>query len=300
MIELHAGIGRVLIAPAVGGSIAAFECGGHAILRPTPDEAIVEGDVRSFSCFPLIPFSNRIGRATLHWAGRTFTLRRYVDSEPGAIHGNGWQRAWSVTQRDDSRLTIELLHDATGLGAQGWPFPYHARQSFELTADSAGVTLAVELLIENIGGEAFPFGLGWHPYFDRDPNTEVGLVASGVWHTDASHLPTRLRPVPPAWNFDPPRDIGSTVLDNCFAGWQPPAIVRWPARGLSARLAASPLCRFLVAYIPEAEPFFALEPVTHMTDAFNHAGDHWDTGTRALTPGASFSCRMSISASQNR
>jgi aldose 1-epimerase len=299
-IELRAGMGRAVIAPSVGGSIAAFECGGHAILRPTSEQEITEGNVRRFSCFPLVPFSNRIEGATLHWAGRAFALTRYVDSEACAIHGNGWQREWSVTQRDAGCLSIELDHDAAGARAREWPYPYRASQRFELVADATGVMLTAELGIENTGGEAFPFGLGWHPYFDRDPQTEAGFVAQGVWHTGASRLPTRLGRAPTDWSFDPQRPIGATVLDNCFAGWRPPATVRWPTRKLSATLEASPPCRFLVAYMPEGEPFFALEPVTHMTDAFNRADSDEDTGTRVLAPGAFFSCTMSISVSLNR
>jgi aldose 1-epimerase len=302
-IELRAGSARVVIAPAIGGSIAAFECDGHPILRPTPWQALAEGTVRSFACFPLIPFSNRIADATLRWAGREYALTRYVDSETHAIHGNGWQRAWSVTQRAASGLTIELEHDAAGASAREWPFPYHARQRFDLAADALAVRLTLELDIENTGSDAFPFGLGWHPYFDRDLETELGFAAAGVWRTDPSHLPARFDAVPPPWNFDPPRPIGATVLDNAFAGWRPPASVRWPARKLLAQMAAGSDCGYLVVFVPEGDcgikPFFALEPVTHMTDAFNRAGKGRDTGTRVLAPGAGFSCTMGISVSRS-
>ena len=155
-VELSAGSARVVIAPAVGGSIAAFECGGQAILRPTPSRALTEGAVRDFACFPLIPFSNRIADATLHWAGREYALTRYVDAEPHAIHGNGWQRTWSVTRREASRLAIELEHDATGVRAREWPFPYRARQRFDLVVDASAVRLELGLEIENTGGQPFP------------------------------------------------------------------------------------------------------------------------------------------------
>jgi aldose 1-epimerase len=302
-IELRAGSARAVIAPAIGGSIAAFECDGHPILRPTQGQALAEGAVRSFACFPLIPFSNRIAGATLHWAGREYALTRYVDHEPHAIHGNGWQRVWSVTRRGGPRLTIELEHDAAGARAREWPFPYRARQRFDLAADAQAVRLTLELDIENTGGDAFPFGLGWHPYFDRGLDTELGFAAAGVWQTDPARLPTRFDAVPPQWNFDPPRPIRATVLDNGFAGWRPPARVRWPARKLTAELSACPAFNFLVVFVPSDEsgtkPFFAIEPVTHMTDAFNRAGGDHYTGTRVLAPGASFSCRMGISVSRS-
>jgi aldose 1-epimerase len=302
-IELSAGSARVVIAPAIGGSIAAFQCDGEAILRPTPERALAEGAVRNFACFPLIPFSNRIADATLHWAGREYRLRRYVDAEPHAIHGNGWQRTWNVTRREPSRLEIELGHDASGARAREWPFPYRARQRFALVADAQAITLELGLDIENTGGHAFPFGLGWHPYFGRDGETELGFAARRVWYTDPSRLPTRLDAVPPQWNFEPPRPIGATMLDNCFAGWRPPATVRWPARKLTAKIAADRSCGYLVVFVPSdksaGSSFFALEPVTHMTDAFNRASEDRDTGTRVLAPGASFSCTISISVSRN-
>jgi len=293
-IELVAGAARVVIAPAVGGSIAAFECDGKAILRPTPEAAIAAGEVRSFACFPLVPFSNRIADATLHWGGREYGLTRFVEAEPHAIHGNGCRRTWSVAQRGASSLAIELEHDAAGERAREWPFPYHARQRFELIADGSAVRLELGLDIENTGSDAFPFGLGWHPYFDRDEDTELGFVARGVWHTDPSRLPTWFDAVPPSWNFDPPRVIGTTALDNCFTGWRAPAMVRWPASKITAAIAADAACDYLVVYVPPGKSFFAIEPVTHMTDAFNRAGEDPDTGTRVLAPGACFSCTMSI------
>ena len=162
-IELCAGSARVVIAPAIGGSIAAFQCDGEAILRPTPESALAEGAVRRFACFPLIPFSNRIADATLHWAGREYALTRYVDAEAHAIHGNGWQRTWSVTRREPARRAIELEHDASGTRAREWPFPYRARQRFALIADALAVTLELGLDIENTGSDAFPFGLDGIP-----------------------------------------------------------------------------------------------------------------------------------------
>lgn len=173
-VELSAGSARAVIAPAVGGSIATFQCGGQDILRPTPEKALAEGAVRDFACFPLIPFSNRIADATLHWASHEYGLTRYIEAEPHAIHGNGWQRTWRVTRREASHLAIDLEHDAAGARAREWPFPYRARQQFDLIADASAVRLELGLEIENTGGQPFPFGLGWHPYFHRDREAELG------------------------------------------------------------------------------------------------------------------------------
>ena len=296
-IELRAGPARVVLAPAVGGAIAAFDWNGEAILHPTHADALASGAVREFACYPLIPFSNRIADATLRWDGQTYRLPRYLLGEPHAIHGNGWQRAWTVFERGSARALLELVHDAAGERAGEWPFPYVARQAFELSAE----TLTLSLAITNSGDRTFPFGLGWHPFFPRDAGTELQFAARSVWCTDATRLPSRRDIVPPAWNFGAPRPVATTTLDNCFCGWQPPAVVRWPERRLAVELSADAACDHLVVFIPEGRDFIAVEPVTHMTDAFHRAAAGMqDTGTRLLAPGASFSCTMRFSVAQTR
>jgi aldose 1-epimerase len=296
-VELRAGPARVVLAPAVGGAIAAFDWNGEAILRPTRADALATGAVREFACYPLIPFSNRIAAATLHWDGQAYRLPRYLPGEPHAIHGNGWQRAWTVLEHGSARALLELEHDAAGEHAGEWPFPYRARQVFELAAE----TLTLRLDIMNSGDRTFPFGLGWHPFFPRSPGTELGFTARCVWHTDTTRLPTRCDAVPSAWDFMVPRPVATTTLDNCFCGWQPPAVVRWPTRRLAVELSADAACDHLVVFIPEGGDFIAVEPVTHMTDGFHRAAAGMpDTGTRLLAPGASFSCTMRFSVAKTR
>ncbi len=293
-LELRVGVARALLAPAIGGAIAAFEWNGEPILRPTPEDALASGDVHRFSSYPLLPFSNRIAGARLYWNGAAYALQRPLAVQPHAIHGNGWRRVWQVVEHASARATLELAHTAGGQSGEEWPFAYRARQTFELT-DS---TLAMTLSCTNTGEAPFPFGLGWHPFLPRNALTTLRFAVSGVWHTDSTRLPTRLAPVPSEWDFEKPRPIAATELDNCFAGWRPPAAIAWPDRGLSAEISADAACAYLVVYVPPNSDFCAVEPVTHMTDAFNRAAAGApDTGTRVLTPGSTFSCTMRVSVS---
>jgi aldose 1-epimerase len=292
-LELRAGPARVVLAPEIGGAIAAYEWNGKPVLRPTPDAALAASDVQRLSSFPLIPFSNRIAEATLRWRGSTYPLRRYMPELPHAIHGNGWRRAWSVLERGPARATLELVHDATGERAREWPFPYRARQVFELGDEMLTMTLG----IENIGDAPFPFGAGWHPYFPRTTASVLGFAADAVWQTDRTVLPTRLEGVPAPWSFAPPRAIADTTLDHCFVGWRSPATLRCPERRLRTTIAADSACTYLIVYVPPERDYLALEPVTHMTDAFNRAdAGQRATGTRVLAPGTGFSCTMHLSA----
>jgi aldose 1-epimerase len=128
--------------------------------------------------------------------------------------------------------------------------------------------------------------------------TMLGFTADGVWQTDPLTLPTRLEGVPAVWDFSTPRAVGDATLDHCFAGWRPPARLRWRERHLSVAIDAEAACTHLVVYVPRASDHLAIEPVTHMTDAFNRAdAGQPDTGTRVLAPGETFSCTMHLSVS---
>jgi aldose 1-epimerase len=294
-LELRAGAARALLAPGIGGAIAAFEWNGEPILRPTAEAALAAGDVRRFASYPLLPFSNRIAGARLHWNGAAYMLQRPLANEPHAIHGNGWRRPWRVVEHGSAGATLELTHTAAGRSGEEWPFAYRARQTFELASSA----LALTLLLANTGEAPFPFGLGWHPYFPRNNLTTLRFAAGAVWHTDSTRLPTRLAPVPSEWDFEKPRPIAATPLDNCFAAWRPTATIAWPDRGLSAEISADAACAYLVVYVPPDADFCAVEPVTHMTDAFNRAAAGAPaTGTRVLAPGGTFSCTMRISVSR--
>jgi aldose 1-epimerase len=295
-IELRAGGARVALAPAIGGAIAAFSLDAEDVLRPMPAEAISRGHVRLAAAYPLIPYSNRIRDARLIVRGVEHELVRNFGDDPNAVHGVGWQSVWRVDRADATSAQLALEHDA----ARAWPWPFAATQDFTLVARDRGAMLATTMTIRNTGHDAFPFGLGWHPYLPRTAATTLAFNADGVWRNDASMLPVAHVALPPAWNFARAREIGAAALDNVFTGFDGRARLATPGSPLVTTIDADSACRCLVVYAPPARDFVALEPVTHETDAFNREADGaTHTGTRWLPPGAAFSCTMRITAARS-
>jgi aldose 1-epimerase len=294
-VALVAGDARAEVNAAVGGAIASFALQGIDVLRPTPAGT---RDVRLHASYPLVPYSNRIADARLALDGRAFALARNFGDHPHAIHGVGWQRPWTIAAHDDSCARLVLDHDPKGDAARAWPWPFRAMQTLSLQVTSGSeATLALRLTIANTGGEAFPFGLGWHPFFVRAATTRLGFRARGVWETDATCLPTAHAADPSQLRFDPPREPGKATIDNVFTGWDGSASLSDPGRRIEVAVRADRAARFLVVYAPQGRDFLALEPVTHMTDAFNRAArGESDTGMRTLRPGGAFSCTMEIGA----
>lgn len=301
IIEMAAGSAQIRIAPELGGSIVAFTVGEKPVLRPTSGAVLIERDARRTACYPLVPYSNRIRNARLRFAGRDYALARNFGSHPHAIHGVGWQRAWSVADASAQHARLTLRHDPVGAHAGAWPWAFVATQAFHL-AESAGpvktasAVLIVTLTLANSGAEAFPFGLGWHPFFPKTAATRLGFRAGFVCCNDATQMPRERIPVPTEWRFDPPRALDAIGLDNVFTGWRGSATVDDSA-GTTTTMNADHACSFAVVYAPREGDFVAVEPVTHETDAFNRAAAGASgTGMRILPPGAAFSCTMRIAA----
>lgn len=128
------------------------------------------GVATNASCFPLVPFANRVSGNRFVWQGREYQLQPNVEWDAHYLHGDGWLGEWQCVSRSDDSLCLVYEH-LSGV------YHYRVSQAFHLTADTLTVTLAVT----NQGAETLPFGTGWHPYFPLSPQTRIQAQASGYW-----------------------------------------------------------------------------------------------------------------------
>jgi aldose 1-epimerase len=254
-LSLRAGRLGVELAPQAGGSIARFRCDESDLLRPMTAEARASGRGNEAACYPLVPFSNRIANGRLVFDGKEYRLEQNWPGVRHPMHGEGWARAWDVARHDGQ--SAELVHEHDG--KKGWPFRYRAQLSFRLDDASLNVGMA----IENLESRATPAGLGLHPFFTRDADSELAFRAAAVWPGDEEVLPTRRIAVPSEWDYSTSRKV-EPGLDNCFEDWDGRAVIGWPRRGLRLELEAGRPFRHAVVYTPPNRPYFCVEPVSHV------------------------------------
>ena len=276
---LTAGLFRCDIAPDLGACIAGLWFDGIPVLR-SPGAAQLT-TVRQSGSYPLVPFSNRVGHASLQWNGTSHPLVRNFGDEPHAIHGVGWQRPWAVLEADDRFALMSYEHKPDS----SWPFAFDASQAFRLTDN----TLEVTLSITNQSATPTPVGLGWHPYFVKRAGCHIAFDATGRWEMDEVKLPTH-RLATKGLN----QDCAALDVDHCFDGWG--GTVHLRDELLQMRL-TSPLSR-LVVFTNDTKDFVAVEPVSHVNNAINLMAMNLGTadalGVRVLQPGESMSTEMSI------
>ena len=289
---LTAGDSRLVLVPGTGGSIGTWQHRGEDILRPAGPEALAAGNPRALGCFPMIPFSGRIGRGRFAFGGEEFRLDRNFGDHPHSIHGNAWQRPWTVAASGADHARLGFVHDAAGMGARSWPYSYRAELDYRLEPER----LTVAMTVENRDPRAMPAGMGLHPYFPRSPDTTLGFRAGGVWLDDLDHLPASRAPVPAEWRFHPERTVGEPGLDNCFQDWDRVARLTWPGLGRVLIIEVDPPFGHLVVFTPEGRGFFCVEPVSHVPNAVNLA-DQPGHGLVVLAPGETLaaSARFTLS-----
>lgn len=254
-----------------------------------PDRALLRaGNPRGAASWPLVPYSNRVRGARFAWKGRTIELARDALGGDHAIHGNGWRRPWVVEDESPSAAMLVQRHEADGF----WPFACEARQGFAL--DAGGATLWMALT--NTGDADMPAGLGHHPYFRRSADARLRVGLGEMWEGDEARFPLRRVPVPARFDFSAGREVDPVDLDAVFVGWTRPARIEWPSDRLALEISASAIFGRLVVFVPPGQPFFAVEPVSHDTDAFNHPGA--ESGLRVLAPGETLQGEMRFAVSR--
>ena len=274
-LELRAGALRLALRPDLGGSIAGCWHHDTPVLRSTEPNAL--DNPRLAGCYPLVPYSNRVAQARFPWAGREHRVRANVEEgSPHALHGVGLRRAWTVVEAGERHAQLQLDHP----GDEDWPFAFTVTQ--QVTLDEHTLELAMHFV--NRSTETAPAGLGWHPFFPKRSRSRLHAELSGRWDTDDERLPSRHVP---QGGID--ADVAYLDFDHCFTGWQ--GSVRIRDEKFSLLLTSALPC--LVVYTPPLRDCFAVEPVSHVSNALNMQAPE-SHGVVALAPGAALSAAMKL------
>ncbi len=292
LVTLRSGRCELQLSPATGGSIACFRFGGFDMVRPADEAALAARNPRGTGGFPMVPFAGRIADGRFTFAARPIQLALNFGTHPHAIHGNAWQRPWSVGATQGShRVTLVLEHDPARDGTDAWPFAYRAAFSYALHANE----LAVTMTLENQDTRAWPAGIGLHPYFTRTPDVTLRAHVEGMWRASDTLIPLEHVPVPPEFDFGQPKAMDGLRSDGTFTGWDGYAEITWPEAGRRLIIGAPEMLDTLVVYSPAEPAVLCVEPQSHAPNVVNRA-DAGEAGYRVLGPGESLQAEVTFTA----
>lgn len=278
LLTLGDDLTQLTLAPELGASLVNWSrrSDGRPLLRHSDDLALAAGNPRRLACYPLLPWSNRIGGGGFDTPAGWQALEANTEHEALPIHGSAWQQPWQVVNvtSDSARLQLHSQH----------PFPYHADLQVRLDAGR----LQLSLQATHAGSQPTWYGLGLHPYLPRNAHTQLQVQASGAWLSDENKLSSRWIELPEIWNFDTPAALPAQVVDHAFSGWPGHARIIQHDGGYQLLCEAQGAEVFLL-FCPQDQPFFCFEPVSHPVNAHHLPGR---PGLHLLQPGQT--CQLTV------
>lgn len=261
----------------------------------------------------LLPYPNRIigklsadgSTVETQWQGHTLNLpANWAGKKPGAqkhaIHGlilaAKAQDVTTVDSEDGQTLTAVIHGDDFG---GKWLSKTDVLFKIKLQGDAVDVTITAK----NIGSEAEPMAIGWHPYFaiPSGDRTQVKLEIPGSKLAQVNNyddvFPTgKLTPVKgTVYDYTAPGGValGDHFLDDNFSdltrndGKVEVKMTDPKANYGISIVGLSPEIKTIQVYAPPAKPTVAIEEQYNFGDPFGKEWKGMDTGMVTLKPGHS-------------
>lgn len=251
----------------------------------------------------LIPFPGRIADGRYSFDGEPFQLECNDKEGPNAIHGFVRQLPWQVREALTDKVTCEVRLDAETYRARGYPFSLDVTLTYEL--DVQGLSCA--FIVKNVGTQAAPVGVGFHPYFTVGTTfideAEARIPGAGYLEFNKRLAPTGmiLDVEGTGWDYRRFRRIGGQRFNHCYMNLErdeegmATATLRHGPSNRTVDIVMDTTFSAVVVYTGDAiaeapRAALAIEPMTCASDAFNHP--EW--GLKRLEPGELFSGRYRV------
>lgn len=263
--------------PNLGGSIQELKVEGIAIIKSISlDESGLDNYRTTYPSAILFPFPNRVAQGKYSFNGEQFQLSI---NEPGfnnAIHGLVSDKRFTVEEVDNRSISMRYMHDSS----HGFPFPYKFVITYSFS--EKGLTLGFEAT--NLGTQSFPFGMGWHPYFELTNYDQCSVDFSA----EKKYVNNdKMVPLDSEIYSEECIDLTKVELDSAYKLRNGRIVLNSPHYQLQMEV---PEDCYLQLYTPKSRTTLAIEPMTCIADAFNNR-----VGLRELSSGGSYLFEASIS-----
>lgn len=245
----------------------------------------------------LFPFPGRVAEGRYSFEGQALQLERNDKEGPNAIHGFVRTLPWKLQHADSTGASFEIRLDAESYGRRGYPFSLSLRVTYTLDRDGLSCTFAVR----NVGSQAAPVGVGFHPYFTVGTplidEAEAKIPGAGYLEFNDRLAPTGTIVAVAGTDRDyrDYRRIGGERFNHCYvqlerdAAGMATASLRCGESGRRIDFVMDRSFSAVVVYTGDAiadapRRALAIEPMTCATDALNHP--EW--GLKRLAPDETF------------
>ena len=224
----------------------------------------------------LFPFVNRIKDGTYTFNGNSYQFKINQKEENNALHGLVYDKPFKVLDEHVSENEASIVLEYVELNeSKGFPFTYTIQLKYILINDE----LKLNVLVKNTDSKAFPFTLGWHPYFLSE-----NLYKSSLKFDSNKKLVLNERMITLGvkdFKNNETFEIKDKKLDDCFI--LNTNIIKLTTPSYDLEMSTSSSQTFLQLYTPPKANTIAIEPTTGVSDSFNNK-----IGLQVLEPGKTY------------
>lgn len=242
-----------------GASLQELTLKGHAIIKDLSPLTYAN----TYASSILFPFANRIKDGAYTFNDQEFQFEINQKEENNALHGLVYDKTFQIINQEISNNSASILleYNETELSI-GFPYTYTIQLKYVFTSNG----LSLNVSVKNTDSKAFPFTLGWHPYFLSDNlfNSSLDFKSNKKIVLGERNITTGVED----FELNDVFHIEDKQLDDCWVLDANEVIFNTPKYQL--QMASSTENNFLQAYTPPKLNTIAIEPTTGVSDSFNN------------------------------
>ncbi|NNC45909.1 MAG: aldose 1-epimerase, partial [Winogradskyella sp.] len=262
-----------------GGRVDHLTLNNESILADLPATMYHE----HYASAILFPFANRVKNGIYEFNNNRYQLYCNEINKQNAIHGLVYNKNFDITttELNEHHGIISLHYKYRGL-EDGSPFKFHIQLTYILKKTS----LELQVTIHNIGQQAFPFTIGWHPYFISSNLSNSYLEFKGLKKVGANE--SARSNSENASNSIEMINLKDTILDDAF--YSEYQALKFITPNYDLLMKTSSKNNYIQLYTPEVINTIAIEPMTGVPNSFNNK-----IGLQTLNPSKSYTICWTIS-----
>lgn len=213
----------------------------------------------------LFPFPNRVKDGKYSFENNDYQLDVNESNLNNRLHGHIFNKSFAVKSQNTSKDTASVTFSYSDEGnTTGFPFPYE----IELTYSFTNSSMSIDFNVVNTGKSSFPYGIGWHPYFNAKNLGEsvIDFKANNQYLVDDQMIPKGEVPL----KFKTPLEMGKTFLDDCFIAEESKVSYKTDEYDIKIDFSSDKPNSFLQFYTPETRDCIAIEPMTCAPNSVNN------------------------------
>lgn len=266
-----------------GGRLSSLKFSNTQVIAIMPHETYSNNYASSI----LFPFVNRIKDGKYFFNKKNYTLAINEVERNNALHGLVFNKTFALDDQEINQdyTSVKLSYTDKGLNS-GFPFKFKIELNYKLTND--GLNLKITVINED--KSAFPFCVGWHPYFISEDlyNSYLHFNCDKKLVLDDQFIPTGYND----FKTEMPFKIKNNKLDDGYL--LKSNNINFITPKYKLEISSSHTENYLQVFTPEQENTIAIEPMTAVPNSFNNK-----IGLQILEPGEKYNIEWTLKFKEN-